>query len=140
MTERQETFGQRLRYLRVHVWQMSQREFAEQAGVDLYGVGKVELGLRPPYALDTIERVAIALAPAIDDITALQQELVELADAYTPAPIDPTPHVVFECGPNGGRAMERSVVPPCIVCGQSAIAVADKAYLCSDHTTAGSAP
>ena len=65
-----ETFGQTLRALR-RAKQVSQRDLAEQVGVDFSYISKVENERLPPPAADTIVKMCDALTVPSDALLAL---------------------------------------------------------------------
>ena len=70
----EETFGARLRNLR-RAAGVSQRELAQQVGVDFSYVSKVENDRLPPPAADTIEKICHALGVGPDELMGLTNKL-----------------------------------------------------------------
>lgn len=63
------TFGQALKQLR-RTKDVSQRELADQVGVDFTYISKIENDRMPPPAADTIEKICDALDSSADDLLA----------------------------------------------------------------------
>ena len=70
----EQTFGQVLREAR-RTREMSQRELADQVGVDFSYISKIENDRLPPPAADTIVRICHALEVPVEELLALKGKI-----------------------------------------------------------------